>query len=94
MRKNGDDMAIGMVLRQARIKAGISQSALAHTMALPIFTLNRVEAGTRSFDEDWIPLLPIEIRKVVSKVLEKEYRMKLKRLQGLRKNRFLRKVIQ
>lgn len=83
-------MLIGQVLRQARLKAGITQSHLAHTMRLPIFTLNRVEAGTRSFDENWLPLLPIEIRKAVSKVLEKEYRAKLSNLQELRKNRFLR----
>jgi DNA-binding XRE family transcriptional regulator len=93
MRKNGEGMKIGEVLRQARIKGGISQTALAKTMGLPIFTLNRVEAGTRSFDENWMSLLPIEIRAPVSKMLEKEYREKLDRLRSLRKNRFLRKGV-
>lgn len=83
-------MKVGEVLREARIEAGISQTALAKSMGLHVSTLNRVEAGTRSFDDDWLSLLPIEIRTPVSKMLEKVYRIKLNRLRGLRKNRYLR----
>ena len=91
MKKNGKDTHIGEVLRAARLKEGISQTALAKSMGIHVSNLNRLESGARGFDDDWLPLLPVAIRTAVGRVLERECRTRLAKLQRLRKNQFVRR---
>ena len=63
----------GLVLREHRIAAGVTQSDLARTMQISIWTLNRVEHGKRSFDDGWLDRLPSPIRERVAEHLRAGY---------------------
>lgn len=56
---------IGTVLREARLKDGMEQQALARVLGISSFTLNRVERGHQRFRDEWLDRLPPDIRRPV-----------------------------
>lgn len=49
--REAENVALGRVLRQLRKEAGLSQDALAERTEVPVFKLQRIEAG--AVDADW-----------------------------------------
>lgn len=56
----------GAILREARIDACVPQGQLAGAMGISIWTLSRVEHGERSFQPEWVNLLPEPIQEKVA----------------------------
>lgn len=75
-----DEKPVGTVLREARKKHRIKQQELAAQMGISVWTLNRVEHNTRSFDESWVELLPDEICAAVRAVLNTDLRRRFERI--------------
>ena len=74
---------IGTALKDARVRAGLRQAAVASALGISIWTLSRVENGTRSFDPSWMDLLPEQIRPQVIEVLKNIYRQEYWRMCNL-----------
>ena len=65
---------IGTVLREARLRAGMEQRALAAAMSVSSFTLNRVERGRQRFRDEWLDRMPAAIGGPVADALAVYYR--------------------
>ena len=65
---------VGTVLREARLRAGMEQRALAITMGVSPFTLNRVERGRQRFRDEWLDRMPADIGGPVADALAVYYR--------------------
>lgn len=63
----------GAVLRRARQAAGVLQTDLAKTLGISVWTLNRVEHGSRRFDPEWVSRMPASIRRPVARSLIRRY---------------------
>ena len=77
---NSDNALVGLALRRSRMAAGIEQRALALTMGVSIWTLNRTESGKRRFDVRWLEKLPPEIRAPVASLLRGRMQQQLRSL--------------
>jgi transcriptional regulator with XRE-family HTH domain len=67
-------------LRDRRLALGISQTELARTLGISVWSLNRIEHGKRSFDASLLPRLPTPIAKRVAYLLGYEMSQEKKRL--------------
>lgn len=74
---------VGVALRDARLAAGLSQTRLASAMHISIWTLSRVEHGTRRFDAGWLKLMPEGVRAPVAAVVKRIHRDEYWRLCGM-----------
>jgi DNA-binding XRE family transcriptional regulator len=64
--------SIGSVLRRARLGLRMGQGDLADLLGVTAPCLNRVEHGSRSFDTEWVALLPSPIAEAVKDALARE----------------------
>ncbi len=70
-------MTIGRTIRDARKAEGMSQTLLAQKMGISLWTLCRVENGSRTFDRLWLDKMPPGVRSPVARALEVEYQREL-----------------
>lgn len=73
---------VAAVLRRSREAAGLLQVELARILGISVWTLNRVEHGTRRFDSDWLPMMPPAIREPVAQVLIRGYSDQISQVRG------------
>jgi DNA-binding XRE family transcriptional regulator len=74
---------VGATLRRARIDAGIQQQDLAEALGISVWTLNRLEHGCRSFDPEWLELLPPLIARPVVGLLSAHARQQYLNVRGM-----------
>ena len=74
---------VGKDLRGARLRAGLTQRELARIVGISSFCLNRVEAGTTAFRDEWIDRLPTAVRVPVIEALVGHHASEARRLRLL-----------
>lgn len=67
---------LGTVLREARLRTGMEQRALAKMLGISTFTLNRVERGRQPFKEEWIDGLSPDLKRLMVEAASVYYREK------------------
>lgn len=63
----------GLVLRSARLAAGMTQTDLAETLGISVWVLNRLEHARRQFEESWLARMPEAIREPVAAAIARHY---------------------
>ena len=86
---------VAKTLRDRRLALGLRQHELARLLRISVFALNRIEAGTRSFEASLLPRLPSSIAQPVIDLLEYEILQTQLRLTEFRRtgcwNKFIRR---
>jgi hypothetical protein len=75
---------VGPALRKARIEANLTQTDVAESLGISLWTYNRLENGRRTFEQKWVRLLPPEIRPPIVQLLTSRAMTQLRFLRSLR----------
>lgn len=73
-------MSVGSILREERVRAGLTSTEVAAALGVSIWTYSRVESDQRTFDDGWIGRFPDVVRGAIAERLAEHARRRADRI--------------